>query len=114
MVHLIDAKVLQAATDLPDRAALLDACQNLITLYYVHHDKFPRYLYVNDETWEKYLRFDLGDWVEGMGMEVIDSPFMPKNRVSVHYNYFPHREIAKWHQSFDDEHGIESGRLELV
>jgi hypothetical protein len=39
---------------------------------------------------------------------------MPKNRVTVHYNYHPHREIATWHQSFDDEAGIESGRLELV
>jgi hypothetical protein len=114
VAHLIDKAILDAATDLPGRAELLDACQNIIALYYAYHDVFPRYLYVNDETWEKYLRFDLGDWVEGMALEVIDSPFMPKNRVSVHYNYHPHREIATWHRSFDDEAGIESGRLELV
>lgn len=114
MVNLIDTAVLEAATDLPSRAEMLDACENLIAYYYSVHGVFPRYLYVNDEVWGQFLQFDLADWVAGMQLQVIDSPFMPKNRVSVHYNYHPHREIAKWHQSFEDESGIDSGRLELV
>ena len=114
MVHLIDKAVLDAATDLPSRAEMWDACENLIASYFAVYDVFPRYLYVNDEVWDRFLRIDLADWVDGMALEVIDSPFMPKNRVSVHYNYFPHREIAKWHESFGDDEGIESGRLELM
>lgn len=114
MVHLIDPSVLKAATDLPDRHVLLDACENIIVEYFLTYQKFPRYLYVNDEVWENYLRFDLGSWVEGMAMEVIDSPFMPKDRISVHYNYFPHRDIAKWHRSFTEDEGLESGKLALV
>lgn len=114
MVHLIEADVLKSAADLPDRQTLLDACENLITEYYLAYNRFPRYIYVNEEVWEKYLRFDLKGWVEGMSLEVIDSPFMPKNRVSVHYNYFPHRDIAKWHEGFSDDEGWNSGRLALL
>jgi hypothetical protein len=56
----------------------------------------------------------MGHKVEAMGLRVIDSPFMPKDRVSLHYDYHPHRDIAKWHSSFGEDDGIESGRLELV
>jgi hypothetical protein len=114
MPSLIDKAILDAATDLPPRSAMVDACENIIAYYYAVHQVFPRYLYVNDEVWERFLRFDLADWVEGMQLEVIDSPFMPKNRITVHYHYHPHRDIAKWHQSFEDEAGIDTGRLELV
>lgn len=114
MVHLIDKAVLDAATDLPSRVELLDACENIIASYYAVHGVFPRYLYVNEEVWGRYLQFDLADWVNGMALQVIDSPFMPKNRISVHYKYHPHREIARWHASFGDEDGIDSGRLELM
>ncbi len=40
MAHLIDKAILDAATDLPGRAELLDACQNIIALYYAHYDVF--------------------------------------------------------------------------
>jgi hypothetical protein len=114
MVNLIDKAILDAATDMPDPQAIWDATENLHAYFYVTHGVFPRYLYVNREVWEKQLYWYMGHKVEAMGLTVIDSPFMRKNRIDLKYNYYPHREIAKWHDSFGDDEGIESGRLELV
>jgi hypothetical protein len=114
MVNLIDKAILDAVTDMPDPRAIWDATENLHAYFYVTHGVFPRYLYVNEEVWETQLRWFMGHKVEAMGLTVIDSPFMPKDRVSLHYEYHPHREIAKWHASFSEDEGIESGRLELV
>ena len=114
MVSLIDKAILDAVTDMPDPRAIWDATENLHAYFYVTHGVFPRYLYVNREVWEKQLYWYMGHKVEDMGLTVIDSPFMRKNRIDLKYNYYPHREIAKWHDSFGDDEGIESGRLELV
>jgi hypothetical protein len=114
VANLIEHSVLRAMTDLPDPAVMWDAVENLHAYFYVTHGVFPRYLYVNEEVWETQLRWFMGHKVEAMGLKVIDSPFMPKDRVSLHYEYHPHRDIAKWHSSFGEEEGIESGRLELV
>lgn len=114
MVNLIDKAILDAVTDMPDPRAIWDATENLHAYFYVTHGVFPRYLYVNRDVWEKQLYWYMGHKVEAMGLTVIDSPFMRKNRIDLKYNYYPHREIAKWHDSFGDDEGIESGRLELV
>jgi hypothetical protein len=114
LANVIEQSVLQAMTDLPDPAGLWDATENLHAWFYCTYGVFPRYLYVNEEVWETQLRWYMGHKVEAMGLTVIDSPFMPKNRINLHYNYYPHRDIAKWQSSFSDEDGIESGRLELV
>ena len=114
LVNLIDKWVLDAASDMPDPQAIWDATENLYAYYYAVHGVFPRYLYVNDEVWAKQLSWYMGHKVEAMGLRVIDSPFMPKQRISLHYDYHPHRDIARWHESFSDVDGVESGRLELV
>ena len=114
MVNLIDKAILDAASDMPDPAEIWNATENLHASYYAVHGVFPRYLYVNRDVWEKQLHWYMGHKVEALGLEVIDSPFMPKHRVSLHYDYHPHREIARWHEGFGEEDGIESGRLEIV
>lgn len=114
MPNVIEKWVLDAASDMPDPQAIWDATENLFAHFYVVHGVFPRYLYVNDEVWAKQLSWYMGHKVEEMGLQVIDSPFMPKQRITMHYNYHPHRDIARWHESFSEEEGIESGRLELV
>lgn len=114
MAVLIDKAVLDAASDMPDPRAIWDATENLYAYYYTQHGVFPRYLYVNDEVWATQLSWFLGHKIEALGLTVIDSPFMPKQRISLHFDYHPHREIARWHESFSEDEGIDAGRLELV
>lgn len=113
MAHVIDKAILDATTDIPDVAEIWNATENLYAYYYTVHGVFPRYLYVNDRTWQ-HLSWYLGHKVEAMGLHVIDSPFMPPNRISLHFQEHPHREIAKWHRSFGDDEGTDAGKLEIV
>ena len=113
MVTLIDAAVLQAATDLPAAADMIDRVQNEISAYYVRNGIMPRYLYINDRVWAMSAT-GLINWTDGMGIEVIDSPFMPPEIAFLNYNRYPHREIAKFFSDMNIEDAILDGKLEIL
>lgn len=113
MANLIDADVLKADSDLPDPTDIWNGIWNLYCSYYTVHGVFPKYLYVNRDLWENHLAKFMWYEVMELGLKVIDSPFMPPQRVSLHQKEYPHREIAKWHKDFSDEEGELSGRLSI-
>ena len=113
MVAIIDAETLRLASDLPDAADMIDRVQNEIAAYYVRNGVMPRYLYVNDRTWAV-AATGLIAWTDGIGIEVIDSPFMPPDIAFLNYNRYPHREIANHFGSMDREEAILNGKLEIL
>ena len=114
MVTLLDAQTLRMASDLPGAADMIDRIQNEIASYYVRNNGLmPRYLYVNDRVWA-ICATGLLSWTDGIGIEVIDSPFMPPEIAFLNYNRYPHREIAAFFGSMDPDDAIMDGKLEIL
>lgn len=113
MVAILDAATLKMASDLPDAADMIDRVQNEISAYYVRNGVMPRYLYVNDRVWA-ICATGLLNWTDGIGIEVIDSPFMPPEIAFLNYNRYPHRDIAKFFGSMNIEDAILDGKLEIL
>lgn len=113
MPAILDARTLQMATDLPEAADMIDRVQNEISAYYVRNGVMPRYLYVNDRVWAL-CATGLVNWTDNIGIEVIDSPFMPPEIAFLNYNRYPHREIAKFFGSMNVGDAILDGKLEIL
>jgi hypothetical protein len=113
MAVILDALTLQMADDLPDAADMIDRVQNEISAYYVRTNLMPRYLYMNDRVWA-ICATGLIEWTDGIGIEVIDSPFMPPDIAFLNYNRYPHRDIAKFFGDMDRDDAIADGRLEIL
>ncbi len=113
MPAILDARTLQMASELPDAADMIDRVQNEISAYYVRNGVMPRYLYINDKVWAL-AATGLITWTDGIGIEVIDSPFMPPEIAFLNYNRYPHREIAKFFADMNVEDAILDGTLEIL
>ena len=113
MPTVIDARTLRMASELPDAADMIDRVQNEVSAFYVRNGVMPRYLYVNDRVWAM-CATGLIHWTDGIGIEVIDSPFMPPEIAFLNYNRYPHREIAKFFSAMDVDDAIMDGTLEIL
>lgn len=96
----------------PPLAEMIDIIQNLTADYVLTHRRVPKYLYINTEMWLDVMT-GLLPTLDMYGLEVVTHPDMPYLRAALHSEYHDPGRIARWHQGFTDEEGLDSGRLIL-
>lgn len=115
MPAILDARVLQTESDLPDPRDVVDRIQNEISAYYVRNGVGPKYLYINERTWVMCMA-QLLPWTDGFGVEVIANKFQHPRVHFVKGKRYPYREIAAESARLmkDEEESIMRGLLEIL
>lgn len=111
---IIDARNRQIEEEEPEWISWWNSFSNLTCEYYVAHNVFPRYAYVNDKVWESANNELTRKWAEDLSVEVLTHPMMPWDKVAMHWERHHPSDVAAYYRARTNDELLDNGKIVVV